>query len=305
MEEKHERIKIKVLSLINKSKSEEEISNLLNIPLGTNFRDKFSVKWYLRCIQLNSIASLGGKAVHKKHPDLNKGLVRIMHKKTKERMKNDQKFAEYMHQKSIERGKLTHKKHPGLARKIGKISQQKIKIYRKDPSFDKKYCLSRFPGARKGGKIMGPKHIKIMRKSLTKDALSRGGKKGGPIGGRKVAEILRKRKHILFEDVAYDSNMELECAKLFIKYKIVDKLIENCNCHIKIGTKDFDFFPQRKIFVEFHPLAIFDSNESYESYYNKWRKVLDSAGYKNYPLVVLPKLKEFEEKVLPHFKNQR
>jgi len=303
MEPKFEKIKKKVKRFLSENKSEEEISDLLNILVGRTFRDKFSVKWYIRSIQLNSIASLGGKAVHKKHPDLNSRLVKIMHAKTKERIKNDHEFAEYMHKKAVERGNITHRKHPELAKERVKISHQRIKKYRKDPAYDKKYRLSRSAGGKVSGKIIGPKNVKIMREYLTKDILSKGGKKGGPIGGAKTAELFRQKRNILFQNVFYDSMMELECAKLFIKHKIVGNFIDSYNCHVKIETKDFDFFPQRKVFVEFHPLAIFDSDETHDSYYQKRRDVLDRTGYKNYPLIILTKLNEFEEKVLPYFKK--
>jgi len=305
MEQKHEKIKSQVADLIKKSKSEKEISKLLDIPLGSNFRDRFSIKWYIRCIQLKNIASLGGKAVHKKYPDLNKRLVKFMHLKTKEKVKNDSEFAKYMHKKAIERGKITLTKNPEHFKEMAKISHQNTKIYRKDNKYNENYCVSRLPGAKKGGKIAGPNNIKIMRKSLTQNILSKGGKKGGPIGGRKTVEILRKRKGMKYGNVYFDSAMELECARLFMKYNIVNNFTEGYDCHVKIGTKDFDFFPQRKLFVEFHPLSIFDPNETYESYYNKRRFALNDAGYSDYPLIILTNLNEFEEKVLFYFKNEK
>jgi len=304
MDFKNEQIKNKINELIRNSKSELKISRFLKIPLGRTFRDKYSVKWYLRCIQLKGIASSGGRACHKKYPDLNKRLVRIMHVKTNVRKEKDSSFAAYMHKKAVERGNITLNKHPLHFKKMSKISSENIKRYRFIKEYDEIYCASRIAGAKKGGKFAGPLNVKIMRKSLTNEILSKAGKKGGPLGGKKTVEIFRKRKNIKFRKVCYDSIMELECAKLFIKHGVVNEFVEGYNCHIKIGTKDFDFFPQRKIFVEFHPLRIFDQDETYESYFKSRRVSLDNAGYGDYPLVVLTNLDDFQKKTLPYFRNK-
>ena len=302
----HDLIKEKIQALLEQNKTLIEISQIMNIPLGKNFRQKYTIHWHLRRIQLASILSLACQAIkkyHVLHPELNKRLIRQMREKVEERKKRDPVFAAYLLKKSIERGKLTYARHPRLASEMGKISHIKICQYRENPEYNKNYCASRINGAIAGGKTIGPSAVKIMRKYLTKEILSKGGKKGGPIGGQKAVQRLREKKKILFDGVLYASKLEAACAKRFMKNKIVDKFTDGINCHVKIGYKEFDFFPQQKVFVEFHPIGIFKNTETRDSYYTARRKALDECGHADCPLIVITKLSEFSQKVLSFFEK--
>ena len=87
--------------------------------------------------------------------------------------------------------------------------------------------------------------------------------------------------------------MERDFAKIILKIPL-----EDVNCHIKMGRKIVDFYPQsydkmfQGKFVEFHPYDF--EGRGYEEYYKKRRKVLDNGGFKDKELIVIKNLNELK-----------
>ena len=123
---------------------------------------------------------------------------------------------------------------------------------------------------------------------------------GGLIGGKKagqaaVKQMIKNSKHKWF-GVGFLSKMEKDCAMIILTRQKV-----GYNCHIKVGAKTIDFFPQnsdklfKNIFVEFHPIVGFMSKgQSEKTYFKERRKMLDKNGYKENKLIVLNSLKELK-----------
>jgi len=91
--------------------------------------------------------------------------------------------------------------------------------------------------------------------------------------------------------VGFLSEGEMKCAK-----KLLTKPIYGVNCHISIGNKTIDFFPQSTdkryigCFVEYHP---WDYNLTAEEYKEKRKEVIRNSKYKGVPLVIIKSIKEF------------
>lgn len=68
------------------------------------------------------------------------------------------------------------------------------------------------------------------------------------LNARKVLEILRKRKNIIWKGAHFSSWEEREIAKL-----LCPNPKEGFNVQVPNGSFTADFFPEQKVFVEYHP----------------------------------------------------
>lgn len=118
------------------------------------------------------------------------------------------------------------------------------------------------------------------------------------LAGRAGYESRIKNTKYYWEDVGFMSKKEMEVAKL-----ILTKPLKNINCHVRIGGKYFDFYPQQEdkllqnSFVEFHCFKdgkeigpVYNSDMTYKEYFNSRRKVLDENGFKDVKLILLDSL---------------
>jgi hypothetical protein len=186
----------------------------------------------------------------------------------------------------------------------GETREQKVLGGRRAAIITKKtktgvYGLTREQRAA-GGRIGGVKSSAMNKKNkigiygLTKSQRVAGGR----IGGVKTVKKLIKHSKYKWYGVGFLSKAERECAKILLTRPIV-----NYNCHIRVGSKTIDFFPQKedKIFmgqfVEFHPVVKFLHSESKTRYYNRRRKALDDNGFKNKKLIVIQNLNEISKYV--------
>jgi len=112
-------------------------------------------------------------------------------------------------------------------------------------------------------------------------------------------ESRRKNYPYEFMGCFFDSDSERRICEIFVKYGLMDKPEEGKNVHLKINRHHVDFFIQNKVFVEFHPPLKYGRKrgETLKSYYEEKRRVLDENGYKNYPLIVIDRLKNIEPKI--------
>ena len=180
-------------------------------------------------------------------------------------------------------GKVAHIKHPDLAHRMGSITQKRHpnlasknmrKVMRLYPN------LHRENGLKVGNFLAKnrPEHFVKM----------------GKLGGQKTIEILRKNKSYYWKGVAFDSNAERKVAQL-----LLNQPKEGINCHIKIGSKTFDFFPQNydKLYentlIEYHPYD-FDGR-SVEEYTKIRLNALHNSKYVNIPLIVLTNINQISE----------
>jgi len=126
----------------------------------------------------------------------------------------------------------------------------------------------------------------------------------GHENGLKAIKIQRENKPYWLDGVPYDSSSEREIAKKFIERGIVKKFIRGKNCHIPIrgksGSIEVDFLIG-KTFVEFHPVvSYYEKKETSVEYYNRKRKILNEAGFKNNKLILFDKVNDFEKVVFPN-----
>jgi hypothetical protein len=113
-------------------------------------------------------------------------------------------------------------------------------------------------------------------------------------------ESRRKNYPYEFMDCFFDSDSERRLCKIFVDYGLMDKPIEGENIHFRIGKRHHvDFFLKNKIFVEFHPPLKYGDRkgETFNSYYDGKRKILDNNGYTDYPLITIDRLRGIEPKI--------
>lgn len=147
---------------------------------------------------------------------------------------------------------------------------------------------------------------------ILKQKFSEAGKKGGMIRvqqlresgkllgfvskiGKKAHQILpthsidnirkrRRKGHLWLNGISFDSKLEMELAQTLLKVGLLKELTEGRNCHVRVGTKEFDFLIEPNLFVEFHP---WDYDISDSEYYSERRETLDENGYSDYLLLVV------------------
>ena len=112
-------------------------------------------------------------------------------------------------------------------------------------------------------------------------------------------ESRRKNYPYEFMDCLFDSDSERRLCKLFVEHKLLIKPEEGKNIHFKINRCHVDFFIKNSVFVEFHPPLQYGrkKGETVKSYYQEKRKILDENGYKDYPLIIIDRLRNVEPKI--------
>jgi hypothetical protein len=112
-------------------------------------------------------------------------------------------------------------------------------------------------------------------------------------GRRKAYNNWLKNSPYVWKDVGFLSKEERECAKL-----LLTKPIFGINCHVRIGRKTIDFFPQeddklfKGMFVEYHPChQRFDKRNETQYYLDRIRTIKNSK-YKDVPLIHITSLKQ-------------
>lgn len=108
----------------------------------------------------------------------------------------------------------------------------------------------------------------------------------------------RKNRPYEFMGCLFDSKSEMIFCELLFKHGLINKPEEGKNVHFRVNRFHIDFFING-IFIEYHSPLCYGRHreETSESYYLKRRKILDGAGFQNYPLIVIDKLKGAESKL--------
>lgn len=278
----------KIEELINSGISIEEIAIKLKIPLGTRFV-KNSAKWYRFCIIAKknqkkaiekdpNLYSKAGKAAQQKHPWIGKELGKkyglIQGKINSERLKGNTKYFSNMAKKlqeiNPEHSRNNMRKAHETMKKNGTFN-----IHQKKAALN---CMKKNPNQLKN---MSKKAHELYPLALL------------------ALESRRKNYPYEFMGCFFDSDSERKVCKLFFENGLIEKPEEGENIHFKIGKYHVDFFINNQIFVEFHPPADYGrtKGETVKSYYLYKRNILDRNGYKNYPLIVIDRLRDIKPKI--------
>jgi len=288
---KHQIIRNEIENLKKLGYTDEKISSILEIPIGNNpLKDKKTIKWYNFCLRSRKVA----KDTHKKHPNLYvNNRLKMMEGLSRKRKdpEYDRKYREQHRRTALD----NYQRNPSLKAMCAATGRRTIRkaieTMKKNGTYTKHQV--------EAGSIGGKKGIKSTIQILKKDGkYIKHQRKAAKIGGAKASQLNRENKPYWFMGVPFDSNQELEFCKMLLKYKIIKKPVEGTNTHFKTGSKDIDFFPQQKLFIEFHP---WDRKFNKQQYYDRRRKALDENGFEKIPLTVIERLDEFEDKVLTFF----
>lgn len=284
----HIRIRDKVEALMNSNYSAEDIAKELNLPIGSA-TEKGTAKWFMFCViakrnQKQAIAkhpnlySAAGKIAQQKHPELGKILGKKYgtsqgKKRAKQLKGNFQYFSQMA--KRLQETHPNHSKSNML--KAHKTMQNRgtFNQHQKEAALS---CMEK-----------NPNQLKEMSKrahQLYPLALL-------------ALESRRKNYPYKFMNCLFDSDSERRLCKIFVENNLMEKPEEGKNIHFRINRHHVDFFIQNTIFVEFHPPADYGrtKGETVKSYYDNKRKVLDENGYKDYPLMVIDRLRNIEPKI--------
>lgn len=109
-------------------------------------------------------------------------------------------------------------------------------------------------------------------------------------GGLETLKFIRLNKPYKFLNVLFDSNEEKEVAKM-LHNTLQFVPIERKNCHVKIGTKEFDFI-LNDIVIDYHP---WDKRYTLKQYFNIRRKILDNSGYRHCKYYVFKSIDEIQK----------
>lgn len=214
-------------------------------------------------------AILGAKAsarFYKLHPDFNRNLHNRLKKEDPEK---------YFRVRSIggkTGGKIRQEKYPGLTSEV-------FKKWCKDHPEELSIRNTLNSKPKNASKIM----IRTNKKypNLSKRA------------GQASVKANRDKKPYIWQDVHFDSKQEMELAKI-----LLSKPIEGVNCHIKIGHKIIDFYPQKSdilfkgSFIEFHP---WDMYRTPEQYYQERLDTINNSHLKGIPLVLITSMENDKE----------
>lgn len=288
MNKNHIEMRSKVEQLLKEGFSIEEIANKLNLPIGTRYI-RGSAKWYKYCV----IAKRNQRKAIEKHPDL-----------------------------YSKAGKIAQQKHPWIGKELGKkygpiqgkINVERLKgnsayfsmMAKKLQELNPKHSSINMKKAHQIMKLKGTfnEHQKeAALKCLEKhpNQLKDMSKKAHELYPLALLALESRRKNYPYEFMGcfFDSDSERRLCEIFVKYGLMDKPEENKNVHVKINRHHVDFFIKNKVFVEFHPPLQYGRKrgETLKSYYEEKRKILDKSGCKNYPLIVIDRLRDIEPKI--------
>lgn len=213
------------------------------------------------------MASNNGKKVHQLYPKLASINGKKWHNKLK---KEPEKYLEYQSnagKASFQKQKQNPKKFFKDRSKAGKKGIRKVhKMY---PDLARLW-------SKKGANRIHELYPELMKK-----------------WSKKGKDTLRNNKPYIWENVHFDSKEEMQFAKKILLYPI-----EGINCHISIGTKIFDFFPQETdlayngILIEYHPFTYNSKDRNgltKEEYIQQRQKAINGSDYKGMQLLVVYK----------------
>lgn len=266
----------------------EDIASRLNLPLGTRYI-KGSAKWYRYCIRAKfnqkkaieknpSLYSKAGKIAQQKHPELGINLGKkygpIYGALNRESLKGNSGYFSMM-------AKRLQDIDPEHSRRNMRKTHETMKLkdsfnsHQKDAAIK---CMTKHP---------------TQLKNMSKKAHSM-----YPLA-LMALESRRRNYPFKFMECTFDSDSERRVCEIFVQHNLIDIPKDGKNIHFRINKAHVDFFIQNKIFVEFHPPANYGrtKGETVESYYAYKRKILDDNGYKDYPLIVIDRLREIEPKI--------
>jgi len=195
-------------------------------------------------------------------------------------------------------GKVTRELYPNLSKENMKISKAKY------PNLS---SMGGKIGGVKGGKRVHELHpeLRYNANKHLKDWMKKDRarfidccRKAGKIGGCNSMMDRLSKMPFCWEGVNFMSNPELNCAKM-----LLNKPIKGINCHISIGSKIIDFFPQvddkafQGCFVEYHQFKKYSNLDrkglSIETYKQQREEIIENSKYKGTPLIVITDLKQF------------
>lgn len=204
-------------------------------------------------------AKKGGYACQKKHKNTGKNLGQWV----KDNPQHSSKIARRTHRiypdLASRMGKITQKKYPDFMSKIMKKYYKEIK---NDPEKYLRFKRWSKKGGRKGGISTQKKHPNLASEI-----------------GQRTSEKLRNKKGFIWKGVCFDSKAEMEIARL-----LIPNPQKNVNVQVRVGSKTIDFFPERFIFVEYHP---WDRNKTLNEYYQERKKAIQNSEYKDTLLFVI------------------
>ncbi len=118
--------------------------------------------------------------------------------------------------------------------------------------------------------------------------------------GQRTSEKLRNKKNFVWKEVNFDSKAEMEIAKQLVSFPE-----KNVNVQVKVGSKTIDFFPERLIFIEFHPWD--RKYKSSKQYYTERKKAIEKSEYAGTPLKVITHQNEVSnlKKVIQSLKENK
>lgn len=224
---------------------------------------------------------LGGlktKEIQKSHPEILKPFIEAGKLNNPKLIKWKTENKDLEKKISSETAKKTHEQQPNLASRMGKSTQQK---HPNQSSETAKLTHQKDPGlASRMGKSTHQKHPEQARQNAFKSI-----------------ESQRKNRPWYWENVPFASKEEMEVAKLFL-----EKPVEGINVHIKIGwSLEVDFFPEEKVFIEYHPNLYGKSEKQYKA---PRIKTLQNSKYKDKKIeFIFDSLKNNRSKFLARIKE--
>lgn len=287
-DEKHIRTRSKVEDLLNNGLTIEEMGHKLKLPIGSRYT-KGSAKWYKYCV----IAKRNQKKAIEKHPNLYSIAGKIA----------QQKHPWIGHKLASKYASINGKKNAEKLKKIpGYFSKMAKRLQEVNPKQSSQNMLK----AHKTMKTKGTfnKHQKkaaLICMKKNPNQLKEMSEKAHRLYPLALLALESRRKNYPYEFMGclFDSDSERRLCKLFLENSLINKPEEGKNIHFKIKHYHVDFFIKNKVFVEYHPPADYGrtKGETIKSYYNYKRNVLDKNGYKDFPLIVIDRLKPIEHKI--------
>jgi len=216
--------------------------------------------------------------------------IQNMSKGQRRRMKNN---PEEWARTCRKAGLAVHKKHPNQAREMGLATQRKHPnqsrevAKRTNREWRERDIEDYYVKKREYCKIMLEKRMKIKKENpkLYKEMYKN--------AGVNSFQSILDNSPFYWKGVPFLSNLEREAAKL-----ILMEPKKGINCHIKIGRKTIDFYPQQydlqfqgKL-VEFHP---YERHTTQDEYFKARKKIVDNSKYNGTELIVITNLNDIKE----------
>ncbi|MBU1974856.1 MAG: hypothetical protein KKG59_00455 [Nanoarchaeota archaeon] len=284
--EKHVEMRNIVNNYVDKGVSVDEISRILNVPIGTRYV-RGSVKWYIFCYQ----AQKNQRVAITKHPGLYSRAGRIAQQK--------HPHIGYFLGKKFGpiQGKINAKKLKGNSEYFSKMAK---KLQETNPNHSRNNMKKAHNTMKKQGTFHDHQRKAALqcRKKHPHQLkeMSRKAHGNHPLA-LLALESRRQNLPYKFMGCRFDSNSERELCKLFVKHGLLNQPEEGKNIHFRLNRCHIDFFLKKIVFVEYHPPMQYGrkKGETYKSYLAERRYLLDKYGYKDFPLFLITSLNGVEE----------